>query len=224
MNVFKFDLHRVLFVSYILSIFLFSSVAHAELNNSDKQPFKPVETILVWGDSLSAAYGISIQDGWVNLLQNKLGDDIKIINGSISGETTQGGLSRLPAALKTHQPDYIILELGANDGLRGISPQITKNNLKQMIQLAQSNNARVMLLGMKIPPNFGPAYSKKFEQQFSELAKEYDLPFIPFFLEKIIGNLEFFQSDELHPTAKAQPLILDVILPKLLPEVMPNPT
>ncbi len=170
------------------------------------------QKILVWGDSLSAAYGIPKDKGWVNLMREKLGDKFEITNGSISGETTRGGLTRLPKALKKVTPDYVILELGANDGLRGLPPNVTKSNLKKMIELAQKSDAKVILLGMKIPPNYGVAYSKKFENAFSELAKEYQLPFIPFFLEKIITDLKLLQEDELHPTAEAQPLLLKSVL------------
>lgn len=174
------------------------------------------QKILVWGDSLSAAYGIPVEKGWVNLMRKELGSSVEIINGSISGENTQGGLTRLPKALKTHKPNYVILILGANDGLRGLPPRLTKNNLKKMIEQSQQNNAKVILLGMKIPPNYGVTYSKQFELLFSELAKEYQLPFIPFFMEHIIDNLSLFQEDELHPTAEAQPLLLKFILPTLM--------
>ena len=175
----------------------------------------PTTKILVWGDSLSASYRIPVEKGWVNLLQQKLGDNFKIVNGSISGETTQGGLSRISMALETHKPDLIVLELGANDGLRGIPPQITKNNLKQMILQSKQAEANVVLFGMKIPPNYGPIYSERFEAQFAELADTYELPFIPFFLENIIRDAHYFQADRLHPTAEAQPIILDSVLPTL---------
>lgn len=178
--------------------------------------------VLVWGDSLSSAYGMSVEKGWVSLLEAKLGDDFDIVNGSISGETTQGGLSRLPDALKSHAPDFIILELGANDGLRGISLPVTKRNLQQMIEQAQQAQATVMLFGMKIPPNYGAAYSQKFEAQFAELANDHQLPFIPFFLESIMEDLDFFQEDELHPTADAQPIILASILPVLQKALQEN--
>jgi len=174
------------------------------------------QKILVWGDSLSAAYGIPKEKGWVNLMRKELGDDVTITNGSISGETTRGGLTRLPKALKSIKPDLVILELGANDGLRGISPIVTKNNLKKMIEQAQKANAKVILLGMKIPPNYGMAYSKKFEGAFSELAEKYQLPFIPFFLENIVTDFKLLQEDELHPTAEAQPLLLKSVLPTVI--------
>lgn len=173
------------------------------------------QKILVWGDSLSAAYGIPVEKGWVNLMRGELGEKFEIINGSISGETTQGGLTRLPAALKNHKPDFVLLELGANDGLRGLPPLVTENNLKKMIEASQKVNAKVILLGMKIPPNYGLAYAEKFEGIFSNLAKEYELPFIPFFLEGIIEKLDLLQEDELHPTAAAQPYILNKVLPTL---------
>jgi len=156
--------------------------------------------ILVWGDSLSAAYGIPVEKGWVHLLKDELGDDFEIVNGSISGETTQGGLTRFPAALKNHKPDFVILELGANDGLRGISPQVSKRNLKKMIEQAKHAQAQVLLFGMKIPPNYGVVFAEQFEAQFADLAKDFELPFIPFFLESVINDLAFFQQDELHPT------------------------
>lgn len=171
--------------------------------------------ILVWGDSLSAAYGISVKNGWVNLLKKELADEAVIINGSISGETTQGGLTRLPAALKRHTPDLIILELGANDGLRGFPPRVIKSNLQKMIEKSRQAGAQVILLGMRIPPNYGKAYSRQFESVFSSLAETHQLPFIPFFLEKVITDLSLLQEDELHPTAAAQPLLLREILPTI---------
>lgn len=177
------------------------------------------QTILVWGDSLSAAYGIPVEKGWVNLMRKTLGEEFKIINGSISGETTKGGLTRLPAALETHQPDFILIELGANDGLRGLPPKVTRNNLKRMIKLSQEKKVIITLLGMKIPPNYGMAYSNQFEKVFKDLAVEYQLPFIPFFLESIIEDLTLLQEDELHPTAEAQPLLLKKVLPVIQAQI-----
>lgn len=178
------------------------------------------QKILVWGDSLSAAYGIPVEKGWVSLMQDKLGEQVEIVNGSISGETTQGGLTRLPKALIQHKPDFVILELGANDGLRGIPPSVTKSNLKKMIELTQQTQAKVMLLGMKIPPNYGMAYTEQFEEQFSQLAKDYKLSFIPFFLEDVAQDLALLQEDELHPTAEAQPIILEKVLTTFKSELL----
>ncbi len=175
--------------------------------------------ILVWGDSLSAAYGIPVEKGWVSLMSAELGEEFIVTNGSISGETTQGGRTRFPQALKSHTPNYVLLQLGANDGLRGILPNVTKINLDNMINAAQAANAKVILLGMKIPPNYGAIYSQKFEAIFKDLAEEYKLPFIPFFLEDIIENFDYLQEDELHPTASAQPLLLKKVLPTIRKEL-----
>ncbi|MEB8430734.1 arylesterase [Cocleimonas sp. KMM 6892] len=207
LKVFKLARRSFLLMTIMLFSSAFSSTALAD------------QKILVWGDSLSAAYGIPREQGWVNLMRNELGEKIEVINGSISGETTQGGRTRLPKALEDHQPNYVVLELGANDGLRGIPPDVTKTNLDTMIQEAQKANAKVILFGMKIPPNYGVAYSEKFEAVFADLAKKYDLPFIPFFMEDIAQNFDYLQADELHPTASAQPLLLKKILPTIKKEL-----
>jgi acyl-CoA thioesterase-1 len=180
---------------------LFMAPAHAEA---------PV--ILVLGDSLSAAYGIPAEQGWVNLLQRRLaerGYPYQVINASISGDTTSGGLSRLPAALEQHRPALVILELGANDGLRGQPPMLMSRNLAQMIELAQQSGARVVLAEMRIPPNYGPLYTQKFQTSFRELAKTYDIPLIPFMLNGVAGNPALIQNDGLHPRAEGQPRILE---------------
>ncbi|MEN9434076.1 MAG: hypothetical protein RLZZ422_1665 [Pseudomonadota bacterium] len=175
-------------------------------------------TLLVWGDSLSAAYGISTDQGWVHLLQSKLDNtegakDIKVVNGSISGETTSGGLTRLPEALAEHKPNFVIIELGANDGLRGLSIKAMRSNLEQMIQLAQKSNAKVALLGMYMPANFGRMYSEQFKKTYQELAEQYQLPFNPFFLEGVALKDNLLLQDGLHPNEKAQPQLLDNISP-----------
>ena len=181
----------------------------------------PPTKILVWGDSLSAAYGIPVDKGWVNLLQQKLQNNAVINNGSISGETTAGGLTRLPAALQTYQPDYVLLELGANDGLRGIKTDTMQANLEQMIQLAQQAKAKVVLLGIKLPPNYGSAYTQKFEAVYTNLAKQYNLPLVPFLLDGIAQNWDLVQTDGVHPTAAAQPIVLDNVW-KVLQSVLPT--
>lgn len=170
-------------------------------------------TILVWGDSLSAAYGMPVEQGWVHLLQQELGDSAKIVNGSISGETTVGGLTRLPAALNKFQPDLVILALGGNDGLRGMSPGNMRSNLTAMINKSQSANASIVLVGIMLPPNYGPAYNRRFEAVFEELAADYALPYIPFLLDGVATDFDLMQSDGIHPTAEAQPLILRNVLP-----------
>ena len=166
-------------------------------------------TLLAWGDSLSAAYGIAVDKGWVNLLQEKLGDDYKVVNGSISGETSAGGLTRLPEALKTHQPAYVLLELGANDGLRGIDLPTMRSNLEQMVKLAQAAKAKVVLIGIKLPPNYGTTFTDKFDAVYTDLAKEYELPLVPFLLAGVAEDWDLMQADGLHPTAEAEPKVLD---------------
>ncbi|PID33889.1 MAG: arylesterase [Thiotrichales bacterium] len=199
--------------TFLLAITLFSNiysnVAFAE------------QKILIWGDSLSAAYGIPLEKGWVNLMRAELGEEITVINGSISGETTQGGRTRLAKALKKYTPTLVVFELGANDGLRGIPPNVTKINLEAMINTAQHANAKVVLFGMKIPPNYGAAYSEKFEAIFTDLAEQYKLPFIPFFLEDIAEKFDYLQADELHPTVSAQPILLKRVLPTIK-EALPS--
>lgn len=177
----------------------------------------PPPKLLVWGDSLSAAYGIPVEQGWVSLLQAKLGERYHVVNGSISGETSAGGLTRLAAALQEHQPAYMLLELGANDGLRGISLDTLRANLEQMIKLAQAANAKVVLIGIQLPPNYGTAFTEKFAAVYSELAKQYELPFVPFLLEGVADNWDLMQADGLHPTAAAQPKVLENVWGVLAP-------
>jgi acyl-CoA thioesterase-1 len=173
-------------------------------------------TLLVMGDSLSAGYGMPPEATWVTLLERRLdqGDtDHTVINASISGETSRGGLERLPALLREHQPDVIILELGANDGLRGFQiPQITRN-LGEMIELSQQSGATVVLLGIRLPPNFGSRYTEPFFEQYATLAEKYDVFYLPFMLEGVALYRELMQEDGLHPTSEAQPIILDNVWP-----------
>ncbi len=201
----------------ILSLFLISSANADSVASTDK-----TVKLLVWGDSLSAAYGIPVEKGWVNLLRNKLGKQVEITNASISGETTQGGLTRLPDALDKHKPDIMLLELGGNDGLRGIRSEVMHNNLNEMITLAQQKKITVILLGIKIPPNYGLAYTNKFEKVFSDLAEQYKLSFVPFILKVIALDYDVMQADGIHPNIKAQPILLNNIFPVLednLPKV-----
>ncbi|MFZ4790162.1 MAG: arylesterase [Candidatus Competibacteraceae bacterium] len=176
--------------------------------------------ILVLGDSLSAAYGIPVERGWVNLLQRRLaerGFPHHMVNNSISGDTTSGGLIRLPAALAREHPVLVILELGANDGLRGQPMMAMTANLARLIELAQQAGAKVALAGMRIPPNYGPLYTQKFQAAFSELAKRYNIALIPFLLEGVAGDPALIQDDGLHPRAEAQTRILDNVWPTLEP-------
>jgi len=183
-------------------------------------------TILVFGDSLSAAYGIQPEQGWVALLKQRLqtqGYGYQIVNASVSGETSGGGLERLPRALKLHQPATVVLELGANDGLRGLPVDETRDNLAHMVQLSQAAGARVLLVGIRIPPNYGPRYTESFARIFPELAQQYHLPFVPFLLERVALDPTFMQSDGMHPNARAEPRILDTLWPYLVPLLKKNP-
>jgi acyl-CoA thioesterase-1 len=177
-------------------------------------------SILVWGDSLSAGYGLKPKEDWPTLLQTRLkqkGFRHTVINGSVSGETSAGGLSRLPSAIKRHKPNLVILELGANDGLRGLQPRLMANNLDEMIRLVRSSGARVLLVGMELPPNYGHAYTRRFQQSFADVANQAKVPFVPFLLDGFADQREMFQRDGIHPTAEAQERIVDNIWKQLAP-------
>lgn len=178
-------------------------------------------SILVLGDSISAGYGLElVEQGWVSLLQKKLIETKRhysIINASISGETTAGGLSRLNALLSTHKPNIVLLQLGANDGLKGLSLVQMKNNLTEMVRLSQNSGAKVILLAMKIPPNYGKRYIEQFYAIYPQLAKELTIQLVPFILEDVVLNKDLMQLDGLHPNAKAQSILADKIEPYLFP-------
>ncbi|MEN0036783.1 MAG: arylesterase [Cellvibrio sp.] len=173
--------------------------------------------VLVMGDSLSAGYGIDIQQGWVNLLEKEITKKhaVQIINASVSGETSSGGNTRLPALLTEHKPDIVILELGGNDGLRGQPLKLLEKNLQTMIDASKKNGAQVLLAGMQIPPNYGPRYSTQFKTLYAQLAEKNQAALIPFLLEGIGGNPELIQRDGIHPTAEAQPIIVKNVQPEL---------
>lgn len=177
-------------------------------------------TILVWGDSLSAGYGLRPGEAWPNLLQTRLtekGFPHRVVNASVSGETSAGGRTRLPAALAEHKPQVLVLELGANDGLRGLRPQLMADNLTAMITAAQEAGARVLLVGMRMPPNYGPAYTRRFQATFDEVADHTRVPLVPFLLEGFADQPDKFQADGIHPIADAQSIMLDNIWPHLTP-------
>mgnify|MGYP001075102168 FL=1 len=176
--------------------------------------------ILVLGDSISAGYGLAANEGWVSLLQNRLktqGYGYRVVNASVTGETTTGGLARLPRALSLHQPVIVVIELGGNDGLRGLPLDTSRANLQKMIDLSLGAGAKVLLLGMKIPPNYGPRYANEFENLYAALARRNKLAFEPFFLDKIALADGMMQEDGIHPTAKAQPIMLETLWPRLTP-------
>ncbi|WP_432377659.1 arylesterase [Duganella sp. P38] len=176
------------------------------------------KTVLVLGDSLSAEYGLSRGTGWVALAEQKLKQnniDALVVNASVSGETTSGGRSRLPALLAKHKPDLVVIELGANDGLRGLPVAAAKANLLAMNEAATKANARVMLIGMRMPPNYGRDYADKFFAMYGALSKEIKAPLVPFMLDGVAEKPQLFQPDRLHPLADAHPIILANIWPTL---------
>ena len=178
------------------------------------------KSIVVLGDSISAGYGIEVEQGWVALLQKKLlasKSNYIINNASISGDTSAGGLARIDPILSAHKPAIVLLQLGANDGLRGLLPVQMKNNLAEIVRRAQKAGAKVLLLGMKIPPNYGKRYVDLFYNVYPQLAKELAIPLVPFLLEDVALNKDLMQADGLHPNAKAQPILADKIEPYLFP-------
>ena len=177
-------------------------------------------TVVVLGDSLSAGYGIKVQEGWVSLLAKRLASEgygYRVINASVSGETTQGGLARLPRALETHKPAIVIVELGGNDGLRGLPLAASRENLRRMIELSRAAKAKVVLVGMVIPPNYGPRYGQEFRDMFAALSKQYPVAFVPFFLDQVALEPDLMQADCIHPNAQGQPRMLENLWPKLKP-------
>jgi acyl-CoA thioesterase-1 len=176
--------------------------------------------IVVLGDSISAGYGIDVKAGWVNLLQQKLTAQHSayvISNESISGDTSAGGLARLDQVLKRHKPEIVLLELGGNDGLRGLSPQEMKKNLTELINRSVQANAKVLLLGMKIPPNYGKRYVEMFYKVYPQVAAELNVPLVPFILDEVALNPDLMQADRIHPNALGQPLIAEKVWPYLQP-------
>ncbi|MBX2824523.1 MAG: arylesterase [Gammaproteobacteria bacterium] len=185
-----------------------STAASADVNNE--------QVIMILGDSIGAAYGLDEADGWVNLLQQALESTqpgVQVINTSISGDTTDGGLQRLPAALDRFNPDIVLLELGGNDGLRGQSLKRMQQNLTAMVELIQEQGATAVLLGMRIPPNYGVTYTERFHAIYEDVANNTGAALVPFLLAGIAHERSYFQPDGIHPTAKAQPLLLQEVLP-----------
>lgn len=177
-------------------------------------------TILVFGDSVSAGYGLPLGAGWVDLLQQRLASgkyDYKVINASLTGETTTGGRNRIGAALTQHKPEIVILELGANDGLRGAKIDTIRANLSAMIAACRIRGAKVLLIGMQLPPNYGTAYAEKFHAMFGAVAKPQRVPLVPFLFEGFAADRSMFQSDGIHPIADAQPRMLDTVWKQLQP-------
>jgi len=185
------------------------------------QPAATGPTVLVVGDSLSAAHNIPAASGWVNLLQQRVRQQLKappaIVNASISGETTAGALTRLPGLLARHRPSVVVIELGGNDALRGLTPVQLRGNLEKMIVASQKAGAKVLLLGIDVPPNYGPAYRQRLKEVYAGLARQYKVPLLPFLLEGVALQPGLMQADGLHPTAAGQPRVLENVWPLLKP-------
>jgi acyl-CoA thioesterase-1 len=200
---------RLLIVG-LFAIFLVAATVGAAANDN--------QNILIIGDSLSAGYGIEEEQSWVVLLRNRLNDEgygYQVVNASISGDTTGGGLRRLPRALDQHEPRIVLIELGGNDGLRGTPIHVIRDNLGSMIELAQEAGARVILAGMEMPPNYGTTYTGAFSRMYPELAQDYDTAFIGFFMKNVALNPNLMQPDGIHPNAHGQPVLLDNVWPDL---------
>jgi len=191
-----------------LLLLLFSSAAFAD------------RTVLVFGDSLSAAYGLPLRQGWVSLLDARLQRENpgwRVVNASLSGETTRGGAYRIRPALKAHRPAVVIVELGANDGLRGLSAAATRDNLDAILKACRDARSKVVLVGMRLPPNYGREYTQKFHDLYPQLARKHRAALVPFLLEGVAADPRLFQSDGLHPTAEAQPVLLENVWKVLKP-------
>ncbi len=183
-------------------------------------------TVLVLGDSISAAYGMQREQGWVQLLQDRLsamGPGYRVVNASISGDTTGGGLARLPASLKTHDPDLVIIELGGNDGLRGYPIANIRANLQRLVELSRAGGRQVLLVGMQMPPNYGPRYTSAFQDLFQQVADTQGIELVPSFMEAVALQPGLMQDDGIHPSASAQPLLLQALWPSIESLLRPEP-
>ena len=204
----------------LLGALLFSATATAARQVPAAQADTPPRTVLVVGDSLSAGYGLSATQGWVPLTALRLRvthPDWQLVNASISGDTSAGGASRIAAALNRSRPAVVVIELGANDGLRGLSLAQTRENLGKIIRSAQAATAKVLLVGMRLPPNFGPEYTREFARNYVELSTRYHTALLPFLLEPIAADRNAFQPDAMHPNAAAQPKLRDHVWRALEP-------
>jgi len=189
-------------------------------------PARAAQTIVVFGDSLSAGYGLPQGAGWVSLLEQRLRReklDYDVVNASISGETTFGGRNRIGAVLQEHTPAVVIVELGANDGLRGSAVETTRANLIAIVAACRKAGAKALLVGMRIPPNYGPVYTRRFEAMFAEVARQQNTSLVPFMLQGFAEKREMFQADGVHPNAEAQPRVLDNIYKRLRALLLPRP-
>jgi len=203
-------------LSLLLSVVGLIPITALAEDSSVQQP----AVLLILGDSLSAGYGMDREDSWVHLLENRLREQAhhyKILNSSISGDTTQGGLARLPRLLDRYQPVIVIIELGANDGLRGLNPEVTRANMTSMIKQSQAAGATVLLAGIKLPPNYGAEYLHRFESMYIDLAVEFDTLLVPFFMDGVVFQPGMLQDDGIHPNEQGQPVLLDNVWQVLEP-------
>lgn len=204
-----------MFISLLLITTANATAQNKQTNTVDNSiSITPVTNILLLGDSISASYGMKPTQGWVHILNKKLSEQNQpytIINASVSGETTSGGLSRLAGILANENVDHLLIELGGNDGLRGYSPKLIKNNLLQMVKIAQEKNIKVSMIKIKITPNYGPRYNKMFEQVFEDVAKVTNITLLPFFMEAVATDKTLMQADGIHPNAEAQPIIAEYV-------------
>jgi len=202
------------FKLFVPNVFSVALMALLTLNPLQSRAENESPVILILGDSISAAYNMEISQSWPSLLQDRLQQDgyaYEVFNSSITGETTQGGITRLPALLEKLQPDIVVIELGGNDGLRGLPIEVTQQNLSSMIELSQQTGARVILAEMRIPPNYGRSYTEKFNQTYTTLKQTYGVTLLPFILEDIALAPGMMQADGIHPSIEAQPIILDKV-------------
>lgn len=199
----------------ILSLLLFVVGFNPPAASASEPP-----VLLILGDSLSAGYGMDLEQSWVSLLETRLeerGYSYRLLNSSISGDTTQGGLTRLPRLLDRYRPQIVVIELGANDGLRGIDPGVTRENLASMIRQGQAIGARVLLAGIRLPPNYGSAYLQQFESIYSDLASEFDTLLVPFFMDGVVVDADLLQADNIHPNERGQPVLMENVWEVLEP-------
>ncbi|HEX5381842.1 MAG TPA: arylesterase [Acinetobacter sp.] len=200
---------------YRFKVFVYSSVIGLMLCLNPM--LASAKTIMILGDSISAGYGLQPQQGWVTQLQKRLDQQYpkqhQVVNASVSGETSSGALARLPKLLATYKPNIVVIELGGNDGLRGQPPQMIQQNLARLVEQSQKAKAKVILFGMKIPPNYGTAYSKAFQQNYTIVSQRYQVKLLPFFLEGIAGHKNLMQNDLIHPNAQAQVKLLNLAYP-----------
>lgn len=203
--------HLKSLILLLVLVFLFPFSSHSD--QTKEQDYK----LLILGDSLSAAYGLTQEQGWVYLLQDawkREGTNIEVVNAAISGDTTDGGLARLPRLLSLHQPTHLLIELGGNDALQGHNPRKIEQNIQSMVELAKASDVEVMIQEMQIPTNYGRRYTQMFTGLFADVAAKYDVPLIPFFLADIALDTSLMQQDGIHPTAEAQPMIVEFMKPQ----------